>query len=404
MAPPAEPRTIIRVDFFDQIHKSYLGPAARERFDKEVRILEALEERGCPNVPRVVETDVEGLRLVMSGCAQDSDWVTEEQAAALFAELERDYGVRVPKPTIHQVLHDRKNERYLLAHFDQAELLPEPNPADAEKRDRSLVWRASWSACSRKGETHKNNEDSHLVVGVSDDRRSPLLDQGQLLLDPSHLVLAVSDGMGGRAAGDFASRFILNHIKRDALDLYEVIQEETGIQRALTLLTKSTHEGLLIASEREPSLLGCGATLTLAWVTAGILHWVHVGDSRLYLRDGDEIAQLTDDDCTLWEQFNRGEITEYNYRTDPKRSLLSDALGGGPHQVKPQTGSIQITPGARLMLCSDGIMDGLWNRQIEELLCEDKPVAEIAKDLVEQSCLNDPSDDTTVIVAEFDVV
>ena len=53
------------------------------------------------------------------------------------------------------------------------------------------------------------------------------------------------------------------------------------------------------------------------------------------------------------------------------------------------------------MICSDGIMDGLWEKNIQEMLAEKKTVAEIMGNLSRKAIENDDKDDTTLIVAEI---
>ena len=144
-----------------------------------------------------------------------------------------------------------------------------------------------------------------------------------------------------------------------------------------------------------------GATLTLAWVSHERLYWAHIGDSRLYLVNEGGVQQLTQDDCRAWHEWKRGMITEYAYRNHPRKSVLSDVLGGGPHEPCPQTGSIPLASEQHIMICSDGIMDGLWERHIQEMLSENRTVKETALAMSERARKNDGRDDTTIIVAKI---
>jgi serine/threonine protein phosphatase PrpC len=53
------------------------------------------------------------------------------------------------------------------------------------------------------------------------------------------------------------------------------------------------------------------------------------------------------------------------------------------------------------MLCSDGIMDGLWEDQIREVISSDESIDRITGELIDKSNKVDPTDDTTVIMAEI---
>ena len=110
---------------------------------------------------------------------------------------------------------------------------------------------------------------------------------------------------------------------------------------------------------------------------------------------------MTKDDNRTWHQWQRGEITEYAYRSHSRKSVLSDVLGGSRHEPFPKTGSLPLKESQRLMLCSDGIMDGLWEKTIHEMLAEERPVAETVREMSERAIKSDDRDDTTIIVAKI---
>lgn len=62
---------------------------------------------------------------------------------------------------------------------------------------------------------------------------------------------------------------------------------------------------------------------------------------------------------------------------------------------------MKLQSSQRLMLCSDGIMDGLWEDQIREVISSDESIDRITGELIDKSNKVDPTDDTTVIVAEI---
>ena len=50
-------RATVRLGFDGRVHKTFRGPDAEKRFANEVRVLQHLEKRGCPFVPRLLEAD-----------------------------------------------------------------------------------------------------------------------------------------------------------------------------------------------------------------------------------------------------------------------------------------------------------------------------------------------------------
>jgi len=390
-------RALVRIDFQGNVHKQFRGTDSDLRFANEVKVLQALEERGCPNVPVLIDSDPETLTIVTTSCGSPAPLLTQEKATALFDELEECYGIRHDDPEPRNVTYSAKLGRFCLIDFELAEILPLPR-----KEDRgTAIWRATWQALTEQGTGHEGNDDSSIALAVCPKAVRLLADSGEELLDPEHLVLAVSDGMGGRQAGEFASRLITKYVRREAAHLYQGLTSGGDIDTLLGDLLKSAHQGLLEIMKGDANIKGMGATLSLAWITPDTLHWAHVGDSRLHLRTEEKVTQLTKDDCIAWRQYHTGQLTEYAYRHHPRRSVLTEVLGGSSSTIYPQTGSCPISEGARLMLCSDGVVDGLSDAAIADELSQPGTATKIAKNLMTRARANAQRDDTTLIVADL---
>ena len=391
-------RSSVHIDFKGHVHKQFRGTDADKRFANEVAVLKALEDRGAPNVPRLLDHDPDTLTLITTNCGAPAPLVTPAKAKALFQELEDLYGIRHDDQEPRNVTYSQQLGRFCLIDFELSEILPVPAGLHLPKTN---ILRAGWSALTEKGKHHLANDDSWLALTVNPTSTDPLPKSGEIFLAPSHLVLAVSDGMGGSNAGEFASSLLMSRIRKDADQLYNHFQKEEGTEEALTSLLQQCHQDLSTLAAENGKATGMGATLTLVWISDTALHWAHVGDSRLYLIDDDGPRQITRDACMAWELWQRGSLTEYAYRHHPRKCVLTDVLGGGHHQPVPKTGSIPLKESQRLMLCTDGIMDGLWDQTIHEMISSEDPVATIARDLARRAIDNDPVDDTTVIMAEI---
>jgi protein phosphatase len=144
-----------------------------------------------------------------------------------------------------------------------------------------------------------------------------------------------------------------------------------------------------------------GATLSLAWFTPGWMHFAHAGDSRIYFlpRDGG-LTQVTHDHSHVGWLRRRGEINEREARSHPRRNALNQALGAGHQFVDPHLGAVAHQSGDRFLICSDGLVDGLWDRQIEELIRTAPSDDPIAKLIVEEAVRSSGRDNTTAVIVE----
>lgn len=116
-------RATVNLSYDGRVFKQFHGPKAQERFDNEVRILRHLEQRGCPFVPRLLESIPQELRIVTSNCGSRVEHLDAERTKELFSELEA-YGVRHDDPEMRNVTYRQSDGRFCLIDFEFATLLP----------------------------------------------------------------------------------------------------------------------------------------------------------------------------------------------------------------------------------------------------------------------------------------
>jgi len=120
-------RSLVRIDFYGNVHKRMRGSDVASRYAKEVEVLKVLEQRGCPYVPRVLEEYPEDYYFVSTNCGRPAPQITKEKADSLFAALERDYGVRHLDAEPRNITYSDKLGRFCIIDFELAEILPDPH-------------------------------------------------------------------------------------------------------------------------------------------------------------------------------------------------------------------------------------------------------------------------------------
>ena len=116
-------RASVRISYDGRVYKTFRGPKAAERFSNEVRVLQFLEVRNCPFVPRLLENYPDQLRIVTTSCGSRVDHLDEARTRELFAELE-EYGVRHDDPDMRNVTYRQTDGRFCLVDFEFATILP----------------------------------------------------------------------------------------------------------------------------------------------------------------------------------------------------------------------------------------------------------------------------------------
>ncbi|MDP3069169.1 MAG: protein phosphatase 2C domain-containing protein [Opitutaceae bacterium] len=264
-----------------------------------------------------------------------------------------------------------------------------------------------WSGLTHPGRVRPNNEDVFLALALDAREVRFLGKTGRAPLAASDFIFAVSDGMGGAKSGEFASRIAVDRITRllPAALRGNTSAAPADFSAVLGDLVAAIHRDLLRLGYSYEECAGMGATLTLAWVRQDRMHFAHVGDSRLYhLPAGGPLIQLSHDHSYPGWLRRQGQLNEREARTHPRRNALSQALGAGNQFVDPQLGEVAHRPGDRFLLCSDGVIDGLWDRQLEELLGTDPAEPDPrsrAHRLVEEAVALSGRDNTTAVVFEL---
>lgn len=115
-------RASVRIGFDGRVHKTFRGHQARQRFEHEVRVLKHLEERGCTFVPRLLETDSEGLRMVTTNCGGRVDHLNPERQREIFAELEK-FGIRHEDRELRNITYRISDGRFCVIDFEFATIL-----------------------------------------------------------------------------------------------------------------------------------------------------------------------------------------------------------------------------------------------------------------------------------------
>ncbi len=232
-----------------------------------------------------------------------------------------------------------------------------------------------YSAISDVGRVRKDNQDSGYA--------GPWL-------------LTVCDGVGGAARGDIASSTAVSELR--ALDVPPPDADSPPLLDRVTEALHEAHATIGRLVDDDPAINGTSTTATVALFDGHRVGIGHVGDSRAYLfRDG-EISQLTTDHTFVQSLIDDGRITEAEARVHPHRNLILKALDG-IHEAEPDLFALQLTPGDRLLLCSDGACGVLEDGRLADILSMGTPDF-AAVELVRASLEAGSSDNVTCIVAD----
>ena len=268
--------------------------------------------------------------------------------------------------------------------------------------------RLRWFGETNAGHVRPNNEDTFLALRFNAQELHFLGKYGEASMENIDFVFAVSDGMGGAKAGELASRITVDKIthllprsfKHAALGMH------AGFEDIYLELFDQIHRALTYLGWGDEEVHGMQATLSLTWFTPGWMYFAHVGDGRIYYLPAArrELKQISHDDTYVGWLFRTGQINERQAREHPRRTALQKALGGGNQFVDPQVGAVAYEPGDMFLLCTDGLIEGLFDSQLLRLLREpdaNEAAKSPAQRLVDASLANAGRDNTTALVIEM---
>ncbi len=233
-----------------------------------------------------------------------------------------------------------------------------------------------WWGLTDRGRFRKKNEDAFLGLTLDGFEVFRLGSQGEGPFTKGDFVFAVSDGMGGANAGEFASQIAVDKITELLPSSFRL--KATGFHRGgedfLEELFKRSHEEMVNLGRAYEETVGMGATLSLIWFTPEKAFFGHAGDSRLYhLPRNGAIHQFSHDHTHVGWLVRQGKLSELEARRHPAKAALQMALGGKIRNMEPQLGTILYEPGDWFVLCTDGITDGVSKTKIEGLVRDPSP-------------------------------
>ena len=210
----------------------------------------------------------------------------------------------------------------------------------------------------------------------------------------SRRLLAVADGVGGSAAGEVASRWII-----EALNQLDKSRLTAELDVALADAIAWGNQAIGFLAQCREHLAGMSTTLTAIALDDGLYLIANIGDSRAYrLRDA-RLTRLTRDDSFIQDLLDSGHLTPAQARVHPARSLVLRALDGDPARA-PSLRRVGAREGDRLLVCSDGLSDVVDDAAITTALRADDDPQACADALVDAALERGSRDNVTVVVAD----
>lgn len=209
------------------------------------------------------------------------------------------------------------------------------------------------------------------AFGSTDIGKVRAKNEDAFLVDTNLGLFIVADGLGGRKAGDAASRGAIEIVSRF---IREQSTANSSVERALLRAYRTAALYVYQLSHSKPATQGAMTTLTVLLLKGGRYYIVHVGDTRAYLLRGNTLRQLTTDDTQAQIFVKQGYLTPDQARSHKSRNILTKALGSRPNP-KPSFYTGWVKKGDVFFLVSDGLYSHFTDKELKFIISENPPRA-----------------------------
>ncbi|MBI3652196.1 MAG: serine/threonine-protein phosphatase [Acidobacteria bacterium] len=253
----------------------------------------------------------------------------------------------------------------------------------------------SVAAISDVGLYRSRNEDAFSIADLTTGMEAAEADATPHRIGERGTLLVVADGMGGAAAGQFASRMAVNVLRKSLLKDVPNLPACSRLANATELANRWVYEYAKSHAEYD----GMGTTLTAVLVQNNQACLSQVGDSRAYLIRGQTIHQLTKDQTLMQKLLDEGRLSPEATATFPGHIILQ-AIGTAP-TVDYALATFDIYHNDYLLLCSDGLTNKVSAEELRQAVEQSTTLYDACDFLVALANQRGGEDNITVVLAKL---
>lgn len=183
--------------------------------------------------------------------------------------------------------------------------------------------------------------------------------------DENESLIVLCDGMGGHNAGEIASQMTVDYIIDEYIQL-SLFEEKNQIENWMKQIVLNVNNVIYKKSQSSSEYEGMGTTVVIVLMKDDEFFISHVGDSRAYFFNQNELSQLTKDDTLVNVLVDSGTISSDEAQFHPQKNILLQAIGVS-EELKVSFLTKEFDQGL-IMVCTDGLYNSLYDSQIIDIL------------------------------------
>lgn len=231
-----------------------------------------------------------------------------------------------------------------------------------------------------------------------------LADNCYAYMENNRVIGVLCDGMGGLSGGEQASSLCASIV----FNTFHNLAAEMPIPTFFRSMIARADREVSALRAKDGSLLKAGTTMVSAVIDGSSLYWASVGDSRIYIIRGQQILCITQDHnlmMLLRERVKRGEITQAEADSNPKKEALISYIGSGMiRYIDINSKPLQLVDGDHIILCSDGLYRSVTESEMLKIVTEYKDGSSVAAQMLTDLAISKGKphqDNTTVVVMNY---
>jgi PPM family protein phosphatase len=234
------------------------------------------------------------------------------------------------------------------------------------------------------------------------------LNEDSILVRPELGLFVLADGMGGHKAGEVASRMVVDTVEdywkrrktNKAPSFLRSIEEDISNEAKHLINSIFFANAMIHEAQKRPQYHRMGSTVSALLVEKGQIWSANVGDSPVYLFNGDRLELVSEEHSVEAEQRSMGVMDSFDSTNPMMKNMLTRVLGL-EETVKVYITAINPEVGDIILLCSDGLTNYMSEQSIKTILDDFSISLERKVDvLVDEANMGGGGDNISVILLE----
>lgn len=234
---------------------------------------------------------------------------------------------------------------------------------------------------------NRRAEPIYFGAGLTHVGRVRQTNEDSILTDPSGLLWAVADGMGGYGHGDVASDIVTQQLS--------TVEDDTSAAPALRASLLAAN-AMIQSRSAEPGMGKMGATVVAVLLQNAVANIVWAGDCRAYLMRQRHLRLLTRDHTVVQNLVDQGLLQNDQRDTHPDSHVVTRAVGYEPI-IEIDAVSVPVVTGDKIMLCSDGLTACLGDHEIADFLAAGRDPKQLCESLIFAALEGGAPDNVSVV-------